>query len=81
MICDSVKVMTLKGQGDSEVKLNGTIGFLDLKNIDLDANIVSLSALVEKVWSNTSFFLQNGSQHNEFEYISHSSCSKCVLVC
>ena len=43
--------MTLKGQG----KKNGTIGFLDLKNIDLDTKIVILSALVQKLWSKTSF--------------------------
>ena len=37
----------------SQIK-NGTIGFLDLKNIDLDNKIVILSALVQKLWSKTS---------------------------
>ena len=36
-------------------KINGTIGFLDLKNIDLDTKIVILSVLVQKLWSKTSF--------------------------
>ena len=46
--------MTLKGQGH-RVKTNGTIGFLNLKNIDLDTKIIILSALVQKLWSKTSF--------------------------
>ena len=33
------------------VKISGTIRFLDLKNI----KIVILSAVVQKLWSNTSF--------------------------
>ena len=33
----------------SYIKKNGTIGFLDLKNIDLDTKIVILSALVQKL--------------------------------
>ena len=37
--------MTLKGQGQRSK--NSTIGFLDLKNIDLDAKLVILNALVE----------------------------------
>ena len=44
--------MTLKGQ--SHRSKNGGIGFLDLKNIDLDNKIVILSALVQKLWSKTS---------------------------
>ena len=36
-------------------KQNGTIGFLYLKNIDLDAKIIVISALVQKLWSKTSF--------------------------
>ena len=39
----------------SKIKLNGTIGFLDLKTILLDTKIVILSALVQKLWSTTSF--------------------------
>ena len=39
----------------SQVKTNGTIRFLDLKNIDLDTKIIILSALVQKLWSKTSF--------------------------
>ena len=39
----------------SQVKTNGTIGFLDLKNIDLDTKIIILSALVQKLWSKKSF--------------------------
>ena len=35
----------------SQVKINGTIIFLDFKNIDLDTETVSLSAKVQKVWS------------------------------
>ena len=38
-------------------KINSTIGFLDLKNIDLDTKIVILSVLVQKLWSKTSFFI------------------------
>ena len=34
---------------------NGTIAFLDLKNIVLDTEIVTLSPLVQKLWSKTSF--------------------------
>ena len=34
-----------------KVIINGTIRSLDLKNIDLDAKIVILSALVQKFWS------------------------------
>ena len=34
---------------------NGTIRFLDVKNIDLDAKIIVISALVQKLWSKTSF--------------------------
>ena len=41
------KVMILKGQCH-KLKTNGTIGFLDLKNTDLDAKIVIVSALVQK---------------------------------
>ena len=37
------------------VKTNDTIRFVDLKNIDIDAKIVILSALVQKLWSKTSF--------------------------
>ena len=33
----------------SQVKINGTIDFLDLKNIDLDTKIFILSALVQKL--------------------------------
>ena len=36
------------------VYISGTIGFLDLKNIDLDAKIV-ISTVVQKLWSKTSF--------------------------
>ena len=41
----------------SQVKTNGTIGFLDLKNIDVyvDTKIIILSALVQKLWSKTPF--------------------------
>ena len=35
---------------------NGTIRFLDLKSIYVDAKIVILSALVRKLWSKTSFY-------------------------
>ena len=41
----------------SLVKRNGTIGFLDLKSIDLDAKIVIVSALVQKLWCKTSFWI------------------------
>ena len=34
--------MTLKGQG--HMSKNGAIGFLDLKNIELDVKIIILSA-------------------------------------
>ena len=33
----------------SYVKINGTIRFLDLKNIDLDTKITTLSNLVQKL--------------------------------
>ena len=36
-------------------KINGTIRFLPLKNIYLDAKVVILSALVWKLWSKMSF--------------------------
>ena len=39
---------------------NGTIRFLDLKNIDLDAKIIVISALVQKLWSKTSFWIMVG---------------------
>ena len=39
----------------SKVKTNGTIGFLDLKNIDLDVKIIVISALVQKLWSKIIF--------------------------
>ena len=38
-----------------KVKTNGTIGDFDFKNIDRDNKIVILSALVQKLWSKTSF--------------------------
>ena len=44
--CDFAKVMTLKGQGYTA---KYTISFIDLKNIDLDAKIFILSALVQKL--------------------------------
>ena len=37
------------------MKTNGTIGFLVLKNIDLDAKIVIRSDLLQKLWSKPSF--------------------------
>ena len=37
------------------VKTNRNMRFFDLKNIDLDTKIVILSALVQKLWSKTSF--------------------------
>ena len=46
--------MTLKCQGHRS-KQNGTIGFLDLKNIDLDAKIIVISGLVQKLWPKMSF--------------------------
>ena len=36
-------------------KINGTIGFLDLENIDIDIKIVALSALLTKLWPKMSF--------------------------
>ena len=36
-------------------KINGTIRFLDLKNIDLDTKIVILRALVQKLRSQVEF--------------------------
>ena len=39
----------------SQVKINGIITILDLKNIDLDTKIIILRALVQKLWSKTSF--------------------------
>ena len=47
--------MTLKGQGHRSKLINDTIGFLDLKNIDVETKIVILSALVRKLWSKMSF--------------------------
>ena len=38
----------MKGQGHRG-KINDTISFLDLKNIDLDTKIFILSALVQKL--------------------------------
>ena len=35
---------------------NGTIGFLDLKNMDLDTKIAILNDLVQKLWSKTYFY-------------------------
>ena len=39
----------------SQVKTSGTIGFRDLKNLELDAKIIMLCALVQKLRSKTSF--------------------------
>ena len=39
------------------VKTNGTIRFLDLKNMHLDTKIGILSPLVQKLWSKTFFFI------------------------
>ena len=39
----------------SYFKTNGTIRLFDLKNIDLEAKLIVLSALVQKLWSKTSF--------------------------
>ena len=46
--------MTLKDQGHRS-KANGTMRFLNLKNIYLDAKIIIQSGLVGKLWSKTSF--------------------------
>ena len=51
---------------------NGTIGFLDLKNIDLDTKIVILSALVQKFMVKD-ISLHNGGQRNMFVYITRSN--------
>ena len=63
----------------SQVKTDGTIVVLGLKNIDLDIKIVILSALSSKVMVKD-IFLQNGGQHNAFAYVSHSNCSKCFRL-
>ena len=51
--------MIFKGHGlersKSLGKRNGTIGFLDLKNINLVTKMVTLSALFQKLMSKTSF--------------------------
>ena len=39
--------------------MNGTIGFLDLKNMELDANIIILGALVQKLRSKTCIIVAN----------------------
>ena len=39
----------------SYVKANDTTRFLDLKNIDIDPQIINLSALVQTLWSEKSF--------------------------
>ena len=46
--------MTLKATGHRSKK--GTIGFLELKNTDLDTKIAILSDLVQKLWSETYFY-------------------------
>ena len=38
-----------------DAKSSETIRFLYLKNIDLDTKMIILSALVQKLWSKTSF--------------------------
>ena len=59
----------------SQAKINGTIRFSDLKNIDLDTKIVILSALVQMLWLKV-VFLQNGCERNAFAYILYSNQSK-----
>ena len=58
----------------SQVKTNGTIGFLDLKNIDLDTKIIILSALVQKLWSTTSFciMVDNATRSHTSHVSNHS---------
>ena len=46
--------MTLKGQGHRSKQMAPSDS-LTSKNIDLDTKIVILSALVQKLWSKTSF--------------------------
>ena len=47
-------------------KINGTIEFHDLQNIDLATSII-LSDLVQNLWSEMSS--ANGGQHNTFVYV------------
>ena len=51
---DFTKVMTLIVQGQ-RLKQNDTIGFLELRNIDLDTKIIILSVLVQKLRSKAYF--------------------------
>ena len=43
-------VMTLKGQGHRSFKINDTVRFFDLQNMDLTTKTVILGALVQKLW-------------------------------
>ena len=52
---------------------NGTIGCLDLKSIDLDTKIVTLFALVKKLWSKMSFLIMVASVTHWFKHIFISS--------
>ena len=63
----------------SQIKANSTIGFLDLKNIELDTKIIILSALSSKV-KVKDFFLHNGNQCNAFMYTTRSNCSRYFLI-
>ena len=53
--------------------------FLDLKNIDLDTNIVILSALVRKFKQLNIFYLLKGPAQNIFDFLKGSDPSYLVL--
>ena len=60
-------------------KINYTIRFLNLKNMDLDTKIVILSALVQVMVKDVSLH-NNGGQRNTFVYVASSNCSKYFLI-
>ena len=68
------KIMTLKGQGHRQI--NGTLGFLDLKTIDLDAKIIVIIKCLSSKVMVKDVFLHNGGQRNTFLYVAHSKCSR-----
>ena len=54
----------------SQVKTNGTVGFLDLKNIALEVKIILISASVQKLWSKTAFCIMvTNVKHSHMSHI------------
>ena len=64
----------------SYVKLNPTIRFLDLKNIDLVIKIIILSALVSKVMVKEDFCKMVGNEMHSIRYVSRPNCIKHFLI-